>query len=937
MRDDLGEGVRRQLPSGDARWSSLAGPSVLGRSVLLASGVDVPPPWRNCPRVLLSDVSLKDEATLQRVRHAYLARVPLVYEVEGHTQKPSPGVDQRDPWQVAPNGDFTSEAIWRLATMNSIDARDPVNPVWPHTAAAIKFGATVVSSGGDVMLPNGSRVWCDGGPVTLWDREVPELDRLSVVPRTSIAKGHLMATRAARIDAELAPDQLAAVSDPLTRARIIAPAGSGKTRVLTERARHLVRSGVPVQSLLLLAYNNRAQREMRNRTSDLPELQVQTLNAVSLSIINGRNGFLERAERRTTIDERAVRSILQQLHDFRRVRDSDPVADWIAALAEVRLGLKSPVKVEASYGGDLEGFAELFPMYRQYLADHGLVDFDEQIYRAIEVLLREWPVRFYAEKNAEFLLVDEFQDFRPADMLLLRLLAGPALSVFAVGDDDQTIYGYSGATPEWLVGFERYVPDARHHALTVNYRCPVPVVTAASNLVSHNELRVAKVIRPGPKNMTDIATLTVCREEAPATFTVQRIVEMVADGVEPTDIAVLSRVKVLLVPLALALSEQGVPVTLREAETLMANSGVASTLAWLRVGLDPQNLSNSDVAAVAKRPNRGMSPAVLKMVEEKTSVAELAQLAKRLTGEASTQISGLVRDIEGLARHVASGSSTSVITFVLEQVGLDRSLIKLDQSREDKGKESTFDAMRALTALGRLHPDPSTFESWLKQSLSQFREAKGVELSTVHRVKGQEWPHVIVYDVTQGVFPHRLSDDTEEERRVFHVAITRCIQSLTIVADSSEPSEFLAELSRAHPPRSKRGATQVSTRRPVSKAGPKTVSKASSKTGAKAGPKATPKVGATSSRNPYTALPRRPKADPRSTGLSQRPPSLTRRKPAEESIHAVVGMRFRWSGYDCVVSAVNERGVEVSFGPTRLTVTFGELVHVRGRLLRLAP
>ena len=921
MRDDLRGGTGEEVSRNEARWSSLAGPVALGRSVFLVSGTEVPPPWRGRQRVLLNDLSLNDAATLGTVRRAYLRRTAIVYEIDGRTRKPAPAVDQREPWQVAPNADFTSEAIWRLVTLNSVDARDPANPIWPWTGAAVRLGAVAVPSGGDVVLADGSRVWCDGGPVTLWGRDAPEMERLPVVPRTSIAKGQLLPTLTAPIESELAPDQLAAVSDPLTRARIIAPAGSGKTRVLTERARHLVRSDVPVQSLLLLAYNTRAQREMRSRTADLPDLQVQTLNAVGLSIINGRNGFRARDERRTTIDEGAVRVILQKLHDFRRVRDSDPVSDWITALTQVRLGLQSPEIVEASYGGDLEGFAELFPKYRQYLADHGQVDFDEQIYRAIEVLLREWPVRFHAEKNAEVLLVDEFQDFRPADMLLLRLLTGPALSVFAVGDDDQTIYGYSGATPEWLVGFERHIPDARHHALEVNYRCPVPVVTAASNLVSHNELRVAKAIRPGSRNVKDGSSLTVCREEAPATFTVQRIADMVAGGIEPTDIAVLSRVNVILVPLALALFERGVPVALREADRLLVNSGVASVLAWMRVGLDPQHFSSSDVVAVAKRPNRGVSPAVLKMIEEKTSVTGLAQLAKRLTGDASVQISGLARDIEGLARHAASGSSASVIKFVLEQVGLDRSLIKLDQSREGKDKASTFDAMRALTVLGRLHPDPSTFESWLKESLSQFRESKGVELSTIHRVKGQEWPHVIVYDVTEGVFPHRLSDSKEEERRVFHVAITRCTKSLTVVADSSEPSEFLAELFRAHVPGSKKGATQTAAWRPQPTAGPKTV----------------PKGGSTSSRKPYTAVPSHPRADTRLTGSSRRTSSLPRREPVEGFVQALVGMRFRWSGYDCEVSAVNDRGAEVSFGSSRLTVAFGELVHVGSRLLRHAP
>ena len=201
-----------------------------------------------------------------------------------------------------------------------------------------------------------------------------------VVPRIALTRGLLTPVAAQTPTAALAPDQLAAVADPSTRARIIAPAGSGKTRVLTERARHVLDSGVPADSLLLVAFNKRAQEEMRERTSDHPKLQIQTLNALALSILNGTNGFVESGTRVQTINERDVRNIISGYVKFPRKTNTDPFAAWIDALTEVRLGLRSPTLVEDDYQGDLEGFAEFFPQYRQYLADHRQVDFDEQIY-----------------------------------------------------------------------------------------------------------------------------------------------------------------------------------------------------------------------------------------------------------------------------------------------------------------------------------------------------------------------------------------------------------------------------------------------------------------------------------------------------------------------------------------------------------------------------
>ncbi len=252
--------------------------------------------------------------------------------------------------------------------------------------------------------------------------------------------------------ATLAPDQLAAVTHAGGAARIIAPAGSGKTRVLTERARHLLRRwGLPGRAITLVAFNKRAADEMVERTPDLPELQVRTLNALGLSMLG-------RHRPATTIEEREVRTILGSLVDLPRRANADPAAAWIEALSAVRLGMRSPAEVEAELDGDVDGLAEVFDRYRAILADRRVVDFDEQVYGAIEVLLADPSARRAARASCRAMLVDEFQDLTPAHLLLVRLLAGPDGTVFGVGDDDQTIYGYSGASPEWLIDYRRYFP-----------------------------------------------------------------------------------------------------------------------------------------------------------------------------------------------------------------------------------------------------------------------------------------------------------------------------------------------------------------------------------------------------------------------------------------------------------------------------------------------
>jgi len=845
-------------------WTALAGPAAFGRSLLLAPGVRPPPPWADATQIALNNQTLAATATLHSIRHAFLARVPVIYEIAAGLTAPVGGSDSREVWEISPDTDFVAEAAWRLALANAVDARDVDHPRWPLAAVAVRAGATLaVGNYADVVLPDGSLAWCDGGPLHLWDEGDVAFDGAAVIPRLAITRGRLDPVAAHGPHAELAPDQLRAVADPSTRARIIAPAGSGKTRVLTERARHVLASGVPAESLLLVAFNKRAQEEMRERTADHPALQIQTLNALALSILNGTNGFASRDVRRQTITERDVRGIISNYVKFPRKTNTDPAAAWIDALTEVRLGLRSPAQVERDYQGDIDGFADFFDLYRQHLADHRQVDFDEQIYLTLEVLLRDPAVRLAAERRAQVLLVDEFQDLTPAHMLLLRLLAGPPLSIFAVGDDDQTIYGYSGATPEWLVEFENHVPDAVHHALEVNYRCPAPVVNAASNLLSHNTVRVPKVIRPGPLNATGPESMSVVMAQDQVTHVSDHVRSLLAAGAAPAEIAVLSRVNANLVPVQVALIEAGIPVSARDGAEFLRTSGVESALAWLRLAVRPDSMVGSDIELAVRRPGRGISPRVREWMGEQTAIDALIRLAGRLDDAASTKITDFVRDLERITAFATRATTSTLIEFIRHEIGLDRALATLDASHQGRNSASNSDGLRSLIALGRLHADPATFDGWLKNALSTSSDPSGVTLATVHRVKGLEWSHVVVYDASLGVFPHRLSVDTEEERRVFHVAITRCIASLVITADSASPSIFLEEMSAPY----------------------------------------IPVIG----EDPDSAI-----------------PNSRWNASAVDPVTAKVGLTFRWGGYDFTVDEVNSDGVVVSTeGSRTTTLPFG--------------
>jgi DNA helicase-2/ATP-dependent DNA helicase PcrA len=772
-----------------------AGPDALGRHLLIEPGGTIAAPWSRAERLVVDEATLAaPDHALTRLRSAHHSATRLVIELATPFEREPMLMTEAAPFELGPTFLFDLEELHHLVWINSVDARDPVRPVWIGLDRAIAAGATAADPDegvGDVVLPDGTAVWLDGGPV----RHVDPIGAVPVVHALAIEHGSMALPSPNVCSADLAPDQLAAVTHPGGGARIIAPAGSGKTRVLTERARHLLTQwNLPPSAVSLVAFNKRAQEEMVERTRDLPGLQVRTLNAIALAIVNGTAPFAAQPKSWRTIDEPDVRRIIGDLVEFPRRRNSDPIGPWIEALTVIRLGLVEPEEVEGRYDGDVDGLAATWPAYRSALERRGAVDFDDQIYRALLVLLRDPAARRTAQRACRVMLVDEFQDLTPAHLLLIRLLAAPGGAVFGVGDDDQTIYGYNGADPAWLIDFAGLFPGSGEHPLEVNYRCPAGVVEVVDRLLRHNRRRVAKTIRAASSDAGGWSIDT----NVDAVGASRRAVEQaIAAGASTTDIAVLARVNALLAPVQVALVVAGVPIAGGVGLEFADRTAVRTVLAWLRLAAAGRggSLAADDIREALRRPSRSFHPRITEWVSEQSSVVDLNKLAGRLTNERDAErVIDFAADVQTLQKMVASGSTTSdVLLTLIDEIGLAGSVASLDANRRGMNRSAQGDDLTAVTHLAALHDDPATFERWMRSQLAVKRAPGGVLLSTVHRVKGQEWPHVVVHLADAEQYPHRLADDVEEERRLFHVAVTRASRHATIVT-GAHPSPFVPEL-----------------------------------------------------------------------------------------------------------------------------------------------
>ena len=802
----------------------MRGPLELGRSVLVGVGQATPEGWAGCSRVAVRSDRFDPEVG-RELRRAWMERTPVVIELEGELPEAEPVLDARW-WELKPGLTMPAEVVRHLLTANTVDWRDAERPRFEPLEWALALGArqAVADEPGDVVTEAGP-VWCDGGPFDVFDPDALGGGCAGVVPAVNLAVGSLAALNPALPQADLADDQQEAVGHSGGAACIVAPAGSGKTRVLTERARYLVRDlGVDPRAVCLVAFNVRARAEMQERTADLSGLEVRTLNSLALAICNGTGPFAHPRDHRRVevVDERGVRDLLDGMVRRKRRAMTDQIAPWIEALGASRLGLRDPAEVERDYQPDVPDFSEIAPRYVDVLDAEGLVDFDQQIIRAIEILLCDPAARAAARRTCGILLVDEFQDLTPAHLLLVRLLAGPRADVFGVGDDDQTIYGYSGASPEWLIDYHKFFPGAQRHELHVNYRCPPEVVDAASNLLSHNRRRIDKQITAAPDRESSIggdpaacpsdgAGSIMAVETAPDGAPVlRRAVEtLLSAGAQPDDIAVLTRVNSTLLVPQIVLGDMEVPSAQPVGRGFLERTGVAAALAWLDIataaerGLPARALSDA-----ARRPPRGISPRVIEWIAEQRSISEIKALAGRIKDERSSKkVNELAEDIAMLRSEMkqADGELTtrSLLETVRDDLGLGGSLdTRLDASRRSVDRSAHGDDLRALISVAHLHPDPTDFRRWLSDRLAdgyQSDGGHGVQLATVHRVKGREWPHVIVYEASKGLMPHRLSGDLEEERRVFHVALTRCSESVTLIC-GDPPTDFQTELTTRYQP-----------------------------------------------------------------------------------------------------------------------------------------
>ena len=764
------------------------GPPELGRGLVIAT-TPVPPSFSDAPLTIVDDALLGDVRRLaeavDRLHRMWEARTPhvVVLSADNNALR-QPETVASPPWQLGAGFTLLVERLHFLVWANTWDGRSGV-PIWWWSKKAEPLGAEL-SDTADIRV-EGRDLWIDAGPrgpltVPHVHAETVTLRRLTPAPGVASSV------------ANLSVSQLAAVDHGAGPARVIAPAGSGKTRTLTARLLELVdQRGYEPELVTALAYNNRAAAEMRDRI-ERPDLQIRTFHSLGWAILReARPGI-------SLIDEVQVRSILDQMVSGRRQVNTDTIGPYVEALSEVRIGLRSPSEVEADRD-DVSEFPRIHKAYLDRLERQNAADHDEQISGAISALLADPGLRRRWQQRCTHLLVDEFQDLTPAYLLLIRLLASPALDVFGVGDDDQTIYGYAGADPEYLIGYDRLFPGASAYQLDVNYRCPAEVVTSASSLLSNNLRRIDKLIRPSREPDGSGFRMIEATDHGLGLEGAAIVTALLEEGSDPGDIAVLSRVNSALLPIHAALAEIGIPFASPLGTSLLERTVLRAILAWIRMARQPERMAKRDVMEAIRRPHRRLNRVSWDLLGRggQVSLDDVLAAGRDLDGRQGAAWDEFTADIRIAARAAERDDAAELLDVLIDRIGMSRAATALDSGRNRADRSAQADDLVAVRRAATIRPQLEGFEEWLGTVLKAPRTEAGVHLTTIHRVKGLEWPHIVVFGAERGLIPHSLSDDIEEERRVLHVAITRASQSTTVLSPKGRPSPFLRELRGERP------------------------------------------------------------------------------------------------------------------------------------------
>ncbi len=609
---------------------------------------------------------------------------------------------------------------------------------------------------------------------------------------------------------------------------IFAGAGSGKTRVITRRIVHLIESGVPPWQIVAVTFTNKAAGEMRGRVEQLTPYGSRALITTfhsacarwlrEFAVEAGFTSDFTIYDDSDTIS--ALKAVLKELEI--KLDKNLTVGDYRGFLHDVKTEALFPHEretINAKYGESMPVAAlNVYKRYQEVLAASNAMDFDDLLMNMLLLLRNNVHVRTAMQQKYRYVLVDEYQDTNKTQNDLLTLLAAAHRNLCVVGDDDQSIYSWRGASPANILEFATTYPDAKALKLEQNYRSTSTIVDAASSVIANNTKRAPKKLWTANDRGDPINFRIEADEEVEAWAVARSILDEIA-SYPLRDVAIFYRTNGQSRPLEEALRRDRIPYRVYGALRFFDRAEIKDLMAYMRLLANPAD--DVSLRRVINVPARGLGDTAVDQLAKaatergKPMLATLKQLADDNAPRVGPKFRAFAELLDELKSQLAVSGLESFVESLVKLTGYrtwlenrfpDKVVDKLENIHDLAGALAVFEEEGSKKGLAAL-------SDWLQSVTlvtTEDENAQGVSLMTLHSAKGLEYDRVYIVGVEDGLLPYGKSTedtaDLEEERRLFYVGMTRARKKLSLSSAfrrrvynntmANMPSRFLKEIPR---------------------------------------------------------------------------------------------------------------------------------------------
>lgn len=595
---------------------------------------------------------------------------------------------------------------------------------------------------------------------------------------------------------KLNENQLKAVNHLDGPCMVLAGPGSGKTRVITYRiANMVVNKNIKPTSILAISFTKASSIEMKNRALSLSndfrmnKVTYGTFHSVFFRILR----YFENYNIESILDEKTKRiglkNILKGLN-IENADDDETIGQVINEISYVKNELmdKRDFKSEVLTNDE---FIKVYNFYEEYKQQMNKIDFDDMLIKTYELLKNNKAALDRVRSVYRYILVDEFQDINKVQFEALKLIANPSNNIFVVGDEDQSIYGFRGSRPDFLLEFEEYFSNTKKVLLDINYRSKGEIINIANRLIEKNTNRYEKVIKCGQGNGAKVNYISPEDSEEEAVYIAKDIKNKVQeDYTEYTDFAVIYRTNIQSRALVDVFMDMRIPFVVKDSiVTIYDHWAAQDILAYLRIGVNPN--SNKDWIRIINKPFRYISKDNLNLIKDEPDFINSLINKCDLHPKQVKTINDLDIDIS----YVKGLNPKNAISYIRTTLDYDRYILDYCANRKIK----TNGLIEILNELESSATNFKTIQEYLEHiervkseivDNKNNKETDGVIFTTMHSAKGLEFKNVYIIGANEGTRPHEKSyeiddeekknDQIEEERRLMYVAITRAEENICI-------------------------------------------------------------------------------------------------------------------------------------------------------------